>query len=227
MTAPRGIRNNNPGNIRKSNNKWQGLAKEQPDSAFATFVDPSMGIRALAVTLTTYYDRYNLNTVRGIIGRWAPPNENDTNAYVNAVCKQTGFQRDQILDLHTYEHMCPLVEAIIRHESGKGPMDTPNTWYKQSVIDVGLQKAGIVKPVPAVAATVPVTTETVAATGSAVVGVGSIADVAPQVLSVIQGQESHLTSGSWVRVGLGVVSIGMAILIAWSQVKKFQQGVVA
>src|SRR5574337_876096 len=86
MTPSRGIRNNNPGNIRKSSEPWRGLAaaKDQKDPAFFTFETPEWGIRAMAVILRTYQTKYGLRTIRAIIGRWAPSAENDTDAYVDA-----------------------------------------------------------------------------------------------------------------------------------------------
>jgi hypothetical protein len=83
-----------------------------------------------------------------------------------------------------------------------------------------------VKPAAVVAA-VPVTKETVAATGTAAVGVAQIADVAPQIVNAFNSQQEHLTSGNWVSVIIGVVTIGFALVIAYSQIKKHQHGVVA
>lgn len=227
-TTVRGIRNHNPGNLDKGSAKWQGLAPpdQQTDPRFAVFTDPTWGIRALARNLITYQDKYDILTIRAIISRWAPPVENNTQAYIDAVCASTGFGADTMLNLHTYEHLCPIVEAIIRHENGKGPKSTPNSWYDRATVDAGLMKAGVVKKAATVAA-VPVTKETVAATGTAAVGAGSIADAAPQIMAAVDGQQDSLNSGSWVRIILGVLTIGFAVYIAWSQVKKHQQGVVA
>ena len=72
----RGIRNNNPGNIRRSKDKWQGAAKEQPDKNFVTFTSPVWGIRAIARILIRYQDNYGCDTVAKHIARWAPPSEN-------------------------------------------------------------------------------------------------------------------------------------------------------
>ena len=69
---PRGIRNNNPGNIRRNGDPWQGLAKDQTDREFFTFQSAVYGIRALARLLITYQDKYGLCTIEGIITRWAP-----------------------------------------------------------------------------------------------------------------------------------------------------------
>ena len=227
-TKPRGIRNNNPGNIEKGNDKWQGLdPNPQPiDSRFAQFKDPTWGIRALAVILINYQDKYSLRTISSIIGRWAPANENDTAAYAESVSRATNLGLTETLDLHTYAHLRPIVEAIIRHENGRGPLTTANTWYDDATIDTALQRAGVVKPAAVVAA-VPVTKETVAATGTAAVGGAQIADVAPQIVSAFNSQQEHLTSGNWVSVIIGVITIGFALVIAYSQIKKHQHGVVA
>lgn len=223
---PRGIRNNNPGNIRDGNDKWQGLSKTDTDPEFCVFDAPTWGIRALAVLLINYQDKHKLRTVRAIINRWAPPNENNTDAYVNSVARAVDVEPDDRLDLHEYRYLCPIVEAIIRHENGAGPKSTPNTWYDRDVIDTALQRAGVV-PKAETVEKVPVTKETVAATGTAGLGAAQIADVAPQVINAIDSQQDHLSSGSYVRLFIGVATIALAIYIAYAQVKKHQQGVVA
>lgn len=227
MKTPRGIRCKNPGNIRKGA-PWQGLDENpQPiDPDFAQFRDPSWGIRALAITLITYYDKHGIRNIDGIIRRWAPSNENDTEAYIESVSAISGFTSTQTLNLHVYAHMRPIVDAIIRHENGRGPMKNANTWYDNATIDTGLQRAGIVKSAASVAA-VPVTKETVAASGTASLGVAQLADVAPQIIAAVDGNQSNLSSGSWVRIMLGVATIGLAAFIAYSQVKKHQNGVVS
>ena len=121
ISAVRGIRNNNPGNIRKSAEKWQGLAPEQTDSAFFQFVSMPYGIRAMTKILRNYSTRYGLNTVQDIINRWAPPVENNTDAYVDAVARAVGVQPTQFLNLDNADTMFALVRAIIAHENGKVP----------------------------------------------------------------------------------------------------------
>lgn len=120
VNAPRGIRNHNPGNIRHGD-KWQGLAAEQPDSAFCTFTAPEYGIRAMGRILRNYRRKYGLNTVRGIINRWAPPVENDTAAYVNHVAQALGVGPDEAFDVDAA--LVPLVTVIIQHENGMCPYD--------------------------------------------------------------------------------------------------------
>ena len=224
--APRGVRNNNPGNIRLGE-PWQGLRPpvERTDLDFCEFIDPAWGIRALARVLISYQDKYGLRTVAGIINRWAPANENNTFAYINAVCAATNVTPGQVLDMHDYVDLKPLVEAIIRHECGIGPLANPNTWYDSPTIDVGLMRAGVVK-LHTVIAKVPVTKETLAASGTATLGAAQLAEVAPQVLTAIDSQQEHLSSGSYVRVVLGVMTIVLAGYIAYSQIKKHETGVV-
>jgi hypothetical protein len=117
----RGIRNNNPGNIRRSNDPWQGLAQQQTDKDFLVFQNPVYGIRALARTLIVYQDKHGLRSVRQIINRWAPAAENNTEAYVQAVAKVTGFDPDRQLDMHSFTDLKPVVAGIIRHENGQQP----------------------------------------------------------------------------------------------------------
>ena len=118
----RGIRNNNPGNIRFSDDQWQGLAAEQTDEEFFVFSAPEWGIRAMARILTNYQSRHGLGTVREIINRWAPPSENDTDAYVRSVARQTGLDADAPINVGV--QMFPLVSAIIVHENGQNPFDS-------------------------------------------------------------------------------------------------------
>ena len=118
MSIPRGIRNNNPGNIRHGND-WKGLAEEQPDPAFCTFVSPEYGLRAIVVILRNYDRKHGLRTVREFINRWAPPNENDTTGYAEHVARRLGVPVDEEIDVNDY--MTGLVKAIVLHENGQQP----------------------------------------------------------------------------------------------------------
>lgn len=135
----RGIRNNNPGNIRWGDH-WQGLipTNEKTDESFCQFVSAEYGIRALCLILLTYYQKYHLETIKDIIYRWAPPNENNTDAYVKAVANMVGVQEDGHINVDSYSVMAPLVKAIIFHENGSQP-------YDSATIDKGLSLAGVEK----------------------------------------------------------------------------------
>jgi hypothetical protein len=125
---PRGIRLNNPGNIRLSGAKWLGKI-EGTDSEFETFDTPEHGVRALARILLTYQRKYFLRSVGAIISRWAPITENDTPAYVNHIANAMGVKADQPIDLENHLTLLALVTLIIRHECGRGPGGTD--WYPQ------------------------------------------------------------------------------------------------
>ena len=118
MSIPRGIRNNNPGNIRHGND-WRGLSEEQPDQAFCTFVSPEYGLRAIVVILRNYERKHGLRTVAGIVNRWAPPNENDTAGYAEHVARRLGVSVDEEIDVN--EYMTDFVKAIVLHENGVQP----------------------------------------------------------------------------------------------------------
>lgn len=122
QTKPRGIRNNNPGNIRWGDD-WQGLVPEsqRTDKSFCQFKTPEYGIRAMIIILRNYQRKYGLNTVAKIISRWAPPNENDTQAYIGSVAKSVGVTPEQKIDVTDSRIMIPLLQAIIQHENGQQP----------------------------------------------------------------------------------------------------------
>jgi hypothetical protein len=117
---PRGIRNHNPGNIRKSSTDWRG--KVGDDGAFVTFDDPVNGIRAMARILLNYQKNYGLDTIRKLVNRWAPPNENDTTTYTNFVASRAGVSPDAKIIVHD---MLPvLLPAFIQMENGMQPYDS-------------------------------------------------------------------------------------------------------
>jgi hypothetical protein len=148
MTA-RGVRNNNPGNLRHGPN-WQGLSPTQPDSAFSTFVDMEHGIRALLKNLRTYVQTHNLQTVRQIISRWAPANENNTDAYVLAVAESLGVGPDQKI-VGDFGQLLGIAKAIARHENGKdADLITKDQWNRGFELAFGEPeeiKVGAVLPI--------------------------------------------------------------------------------
>jgi|TARA_E500000318_G_scaffold6795_1_gene6409 hypothetical protein len=119
---PRGIRNNNPGNIKKNDVEWEGLSAIQTDKTFFQFNDPIYGIRALTKILRTYRNSYNIKNIWGIINRYAPPSENDTESYKNFVKEKTGLNMLEEIEF-TVEGYLPVVKAIILMENGEQPYD--------------------------------------------------------------------------------------------------------
>ena len=98
LKQPRGLRNNNPLNIRRSKDQWKGMSKTQNDKSFCQFETLEWGWRAAFCLLArTYCQKYRLCTIRGIISRWAPPNENNTRAYIENVSRLSGIAPDEPL----------------------------------------------------------------------------------------------------------------------------------
>ena len=131
----RGLRNKNPGNIRKGD-KWEGLAKEQTDPSFARFTDMHYGCRALIKTLRTYVEKHKLRTVREIISRWAPPSENDTESYIRSVSWYLSVEPDERLDFKFHPFLYTrLAMAIARQENGtEAELISYDTWKKGAVL---------------------------------------------------------------------------------------------
>ena len=118
MKTPRGIRNCNPGNIRITKDKWQGLRSVQTDKEFFQFEAMKWGYRALIRTLQNYRRRHGCMTIADFIRRWAPSSENDTLAYIKAVCNQLGVPSVYVPDVDDRDTMCAFAAAISRHENG-------------------------------------------------------------------------------------------------------------
>ena len=115
---PRGLRNHNPGNLRRSTDRWQGLADRQTDPDFFQFTAPEWGYRALIKTLQTYRSKHGLRTIAELIARWAPQTENHTSAYIRAVCQELQVPSDFVPDVTDRGTMCALAAAISRVENG-------------------------------------------------------------------------------------------------------------
>ena len=85
QSLPRGLRNNNPGNIRISPTRYKGEIVPSSDRAFKQFKSRGWGYRAIFVLLESYHKR-GIRTIRQIISRYAPSFENDTEKYISSVC---------------------------------------------------------------------------------------------------------------------------------------------
>ena len=119
-SIPRGIRNNNPLNIRKGD-KWVGLDLEKTaaEKDFCVFTSMHFGFRAAFRILARYRNR-QWDTLEKIIAHWAPESENETEAYVRQICKYTGLSRNVPLE---YEYYPILVKAMYKIENGFFPDD--------------------------------------------------------------------------------------------------------
>ncbi|MCG8275390.1 structural protein P5 [Stenotrophomonas sp. NLF4-10] len=136
--TPRGVRNNNPGNIDRTAVVWQGEDRSPEalkwEHRFCVFLTPQAGFRALAKTLLTYQVKHGLRTVKEIINRWAPPVENNTSAYVAQVAREVGVGTAEIIRLDRQVTLQRLVTAIARHENG-------GLFWPGAVIEAGVREA--------------------------------------------------------------------------------------
>lgn len=115
---PRGIRNNNPLNIRIGN-KWKGETPVNTDGAFEQFTKMEYGVRAAFILLRRYINRYGLNTVEKIVTRWAPRNENNTERYIERVCNYMSIFPTTKIVFEDEATMFALVDAMAIVECGQ------------------------------------------------------------------------------------------------------------
>lgn len=223
-----GVRLNNPGNL-EWGSPWEGLVPREQSRYYKTgtgqqqrfceFKDAASGIRAIARTLITYFDKRKardgsaIDTVAEVVERWAPSFENNTSAYANHVAKLMSVDPDQILDIKSYDVMYGLVTGIIAHENA-------GYAYPAEVVEEGLRRAGVVKKITQ-KNNVPLTKETVAA---GVAGAGSaagiIAPIIPDVAKAVTDHKADLASGDWKLLVIGLVGVGLAVWVAYAQYKR-------
>ncbi len=128
--VPRGIRNNNPLNIRIGNT-WLGEVAEPTETEFEQFVSMKYGLRAGFIILRRYIRRYKRDTVRKIIESWAPSSENNTLEYIAVVCDRMHITSDTQVDYGDRDTMCALVQAMAYVEVGEViPLQTIIDAYK-------------------------------------------------------------------------------------------------
>lgn len=121
LGLPRGMRNNNPGNIRTGPIRWRGKipVEENTDTnkEFEQFIDYPHGIRAMIKVIQTY-QRDGLRTISEIINRYAPPIENATDVYVSTVANETGLNKDAPFSFNKND-LQKLVIAMTAVENGR------------------------------------------------------------------------------------------------------------
>ena len=95
---PRGLRNNNPLNIRYTpgTRPWQG--QKSHDGQFCIFETMEDGYRAAFRVLDSYNKKHNIYSVREILYRWAPPQDhNNTRGYIDRVCKDACLKETDLI----------------------------------------------------------------------------------------------------------------------------------
>jgi len=137
----RAVRNNNPGNIVADGDKWQGLTprgmmtpEQAAEAHFCVFATPAYGFRALAKIFITYNRVDRVDTLRQAIKRFAPPSENDTDAYIRAVCNYTGNGPDDHFGFRSAPNLQALCKAVAIHECG-------GWFFSQSDLAEGVSRA--------------------------------------------------------------------------------------
>lgn len=119
MGTKRGLRNNNPLNIRLNGSHFKGETKPSSDPEFKQFEAMAYGYRAAFVILNTYRVRHGLTMLGEMITRWAPASENDTNVYIRTVCKRTGYADVSTVDTRNEYQMKRIVAAMSFVENGE------------------------------------------------------------------------------------------------------------
>lgn len=206
---PQGVRLNNPLNLRPGS-PWQGLAEPSEVNGFCNFKTPVWGFRAAVKNLITYCDVYGINTVQGVISRWAPPQDNnDTDAYIKAVCSRTGYGPTQILALKSWNTVANLIRAMTIQEQGDFA-----SYFTQAQLAEGAFRAGIEDAPPPIAKRV---VGIVAGAGSAV---GSAATTATALVQPAVTASNNL---KYIII-LAVVSGVLALIAAFVKAKPKAQG---
>lgn len=118
MKMSRGLRNNNPGNIRLGSFKYRGERATSSDGAFRQFESIEWGYRAMFVLLHTYAVRYKCRTLRDMISRYAPPSENNTEAYIRRVAHTAHLSDGEPIDTLDEATMIGVVAAMSEVENG-------------------------------------------------------------------------------------------------------------
>lgn len=134
---PLGIRLNNPGNLRPTGEKWNGLVGiyTNENGQYLEFSTPHYGVRAAARNLVNQQRIHNLRTIESILTKWAPASDkNHTAAYIAFVAQKSGFEATERLDLEDATTSAKLLRAIFRFENGMN-------FYSTDVIMDGIKAA--------------------------------------------------------------------------------------
>ncbi len=132
-----GVRNNNPGNIEfNRRNDWVGQTGRGEGGRFAAFDSPENGVRAIGRLLQTY-DRQGVNTLSGIVHKWAPAaDNNDVAAYLRTLQRATGMTANQKIDLQDPSTLQAVIRGIITQENGPS-----GTRITDAQVQAGVQSA--------------------------------------------------------------------------------------
>lgn len=135
-SLPRGIRNNNPGNLRITNIKWQGKVPvaQNTDEAFEQFQSMAFGIRAMLMDIINDIKK-GKNTLQTLISEFAPSNENNTAAYVAFVSRVANVPANAVIRPDDRATLGRIIAAMIRKENG---ISLPNPSDLEAALDMVL-----------------------------------------------------------------------------------------
>lgn len=114
---PRGLRNNNPGNLIKTSIPWVGKIYPSGDAHFEQFNTLENGARAMFMDLINDITKGGKDTLREVIYEYAPPFENNTQAYLNEVSQATGLKPDDKIVLSD-NFLRSIAKVITKVENG-------------------------------------------------------------------------------------------------------------
>lgn len=129
----RGIRNNNPFNIRKGS-MWKGERPNQSDPAFEEFTSMEMGIRAGLKLIRNHVTGFGgkrkpMNSIAKLIAVWAPPTENNTDEYIRTVSRLSGIPKTRTIFPDDRRALLAIAKAMTRVECG---VDIPMSYFESA-----------------------------------------------------------------------------------------------
>lgn len=137
--TPRGMRNNNPLNIRRyATNDWLGKIHDDvaKDMEFEEFRHAKYGFRAAFILIHRYIKR-GYSSVRDIINRWAPSSDgNDVQKYL-CVLSSYGFSDNDVINCCDWKTMSALAEGMFAVENGVCIHELPDRQYWYDAMSKG------------------------------------------------------------------------------------------
>lgn len=129
----RGIRNNNPFNLKKGST-WKGERPDQADPTFEEFTSMEMGIRAGLKLIRNHVTGFGgkrkpMNSIAKLIAVWAPPTENNTVEYVRTVSRLSGIPKTRTIFPDDRRAILAIAKAMTRVECG---VDIPMSYFESA-----------------------------------------------------------------------------------------------
>ena len=114
---PLGLRLNNPGNLIITADRWKGGIYPGNHNRFVTFENILFGLRAKFIDILGDIIK-GANTPTKLITQYAPPNENQTQVYINNVSRALGIGPNDKIPFNE-SSILKLSRAILNQENGQ------------------------------------------------------------------------------------------------------------